>query len=85
MKQRFIVCFLFFTSFAFSQGEANIWYFGIYAGLDFNSGVPAPLTNSQMITNAGCTVLSNAAGQLLFYTDGETVWNRNPPASPSIR
>ena len=77
MKQRFIVCLLFFTSFAFSQGEANIWYFGLYAGLDFNSGVPVALTNSQMDAHSGCAVLSNAAGQLLFYTNGETIWNRN--------
>ena len=77
MKQRVIVCFLFFTSFAFSQGEANIWYFGYQSGLDFNNGVPVPLTNSQMNAFAGCAVLSNAAGQLLFYTNGITVWNRN--------
>lgn len=61
----------------YSQGEANIWYFGGRAGLDFNSGVPVPLTNSQMSAFAGCSVLSDATGQLLFYTDGKTVWNRN--------
>lgn len=62
---------------AFSQGEANIWYFGENAGLDFNSGSPVPLLNSQMNTLEGCAVLSNNLGQLLFYTNGITVWNRN--------
>lgn len=61
----------------YSQGEANIWYFGDHAGLDFNSGVPVALTNSQMFTHEGCAVLSNSAGQLLFYTDGVTIWNKN--------
>ena len=61
----------------YSQGEANIWYFGDHAGLDFNSGVPVALTNSQMLTHEGCAVLSNGGGQLLFYTDGVTIWNKN--------
>lgn len=61
----------------YSQGEANIWYFGDHAGLDFNSGMPVALTNNQMFTHEGCAVLSNSAGQLLFYTDGVTIWNKN--------
>ncbi len=77
MKKTIILGFLFITSFVFSQGEANIWYFGDQAGLDFNSGVPVALTNSQMFTHEGCAVLSNGAGQLLFYTDGVTIWNKN--------
>lgn len=61
---------------AFSQGEANIWYFGFNAGLDFNSGTPIALTDGQLETAEGCATLSNAAGQLLFYTDGVIVYNR---------
>lgn len=61
----------------FSQGEANIWYFGENAGLDFNSGSPVALTNGQINTIEGCAVLSNNLGQLLFYTDGITVYNKN--------
>ena len=62
---------------AFSQGEANIWYFGQNAGLDFNSGSPVALTDGQINTLEGCAVLSNNLGQLLFYTDGIRVYNRN--------
>lgn len=61
----------------FSQGEANIWYFGENAGLDFNSGSPVAITNGQLNTTEGCATISNASGQLLFYTDGITVYNRN--------
>lgn len=60
-----------------AQGEANIWYFGQNAGLDFNSGSPVALTNGQLVTDEGCATISNSSGQLLFYTDGITVYNRN--------
>ena len=60
-----------------AQGEANIWYFGQNAGLDFNSGSPVALINGQLVTDEGCATISNSNGQLLFYTDGITVYNRN--------
>ena len=60
----------------FAQGEANIWYFGVNAGLDFNYNPPIALTNSAMVAYEGTAVLSDSLGQLLFYTDGMTVWNR---------
>src|SRR5215831_18428293 len=67
---------LFFLQSALSQGEANIWYFGRYAGMDFNSGSPVAIRNSSMFTNEGCATINDKNGQLLFYTDGITVWNR---------
>lgn len=60
-----------------AQGEANIWYFGQNAGIDFNSGSPVALTNGQLVTDEGCATISNSSGQLLFYTDGITVYNKN--------
>ncbi|WP_281323478.1 T9SS type B sorting domain-containing protein [Flavobacterium aestivum] len=77
MKFKLGFLFLLVSLTAFSQGEANIWYFGNHAGLDFNSGSPVALTNGQLNTDEGCATLSNAAGQLLFYTDGVTVYNKN--------
>lgn len=76
-KGTFYLIFLFFSIAGFSQGEANIWYFGEHAGLDFNSGTPVALTDSQMVTHEGCATISNALGQLLFYTDGISIWNKN--------
>ena len=61
----------------YAQGEANIWYFGDRAGLDFNSGTPVALTNGILTTVEGCATVSNGAGQLLFYTDGVSVYNKN--------
>ncbi|MGE5944116.1 MAG: hypothetical protein ACM31G_07235, partial [Flavobacteriales bacterium] len=63
--------------FFYAQKEANIWYFGHNAGLDFNSGSPAVITDGKLVTEEGCATISNKDGQLLFYTDGMTVWNRN--------
>lgn len=60
----------------FAQNEANIWYFGQYAGLDFNSGSPVALTDGALYTREGCATISDQNGNLLFYTDGVTVWNK---------
>ncbi len=78
-----LVVFLFLSSQSFAQGEANIWYFGYKAGLDFNSGAPVALTNGQLNTQEGCAVISTAAGQLLFYTDGITIWDKNHAIMPN--
>lgn len=84
MFRRVITFFLFlFFSVCFSQGESNIWYFGNKAGMDFTSGSPVPLTNGQIDTVEGCATISNSAGQLLFYTDGIKVWNRNHIVMPN--
>ena len=72
-----IAIIVFVSNVGFSQNEANIWYFGQNAGLDFNSGSPAPLLDGQIDTTEGCATISDNTGNLLFYTDGITVWNRN--------
>ncbi|MCB2407441.1 YncE family protein [Hymenobacter lucidus] len=60
-----------------AQGEQSIWYFGGQAGLRFNgTAAPTPLLDGKMSTYEGSSVATNAQGQLLFYTDGETVYNR---------
>ena len=65
-----------------AQGkEANIWYFGWGAGIDFNQGTPpAALTNSQMYIMtgnlAGSASIADSTGNLLFYSDGENIWNK---------
>lgn len=73
----FAILFLLLSTTAFGQKEGNIWYFGDYAGVDFNPATPAILNNSAMTTLEGCATISDADGELLFYTDGGTVWNKN--------
>lgn len=77
MKQFFIFIILLISNVGFSQNEANIWYFGENAGLDFNSGSPIALTDGQMITQEGCASIANTNGTLQFYTDGSTVWSKD--------
>jgi hypothetical protein len=55
----------------------NNWYFGNTAGITFASGAPVALTNGALVTTEGCASMSDDLGNLLFYTDGVTVWNRN--------
>jgi gliding motility-associated-like protein len=83
MRSKISILFFLITLASFAQGEANIWYFGENAGLDFNSGTPVALTNGQLNTQEGCATISNGAGQLLFYTDGITVWDRNHLVMPN--
>ena len=74
MKKIISIIILLYTLNGFSQKEANIWYFGENAGLDFNSGTPQPLTGGQLNTFEGCSTFSDNSGNLLFYSDGTTVW-----------
>ena len=56
--------------------KANIWYFGYRAGIDFNTNPPTVISG-ETSTDEGTSVACDDNGQLLFYTDGVTVWNRN--------
>ncbi|PKP48754.1 MAG: hypothetical protein CVT94_07270, partial [Bacteroidetes bacterium HGW-Bacteroidetes-11] len=75
--RKLITILLILCSFTlFAQKEAYNWYFGANAAINFESGLPLPLINSAMSTNFGCSTISDSAGNLLFYGDGERVFNR---------
>jgi len=59
-----------------AQKQGNIWYFGNKAGVDFKNGDPVAITNSELNTFEGSSVLCDTSGNLLFYTDGSTVYNK---------
>jgi Bacterial lectin/SprB repeat len=60
-----------------NRNQGNIWYFGFSgAGLDFNTSPPTVLTNGQVNTFEGVSTMADLNGNLLFYTDGITVWDR---------
>jgi gliding motility-associated-like protein len=65
------------SAFAKAQLESSQWFFGGNAGIDFRSGTVAATSDSAMNTGEGCAALSDADGNLLFYTDGSTIYNRN--------
>ena len=66
-----------------SQDEkfGNTWYFGYKAGLDFNAATdsipPKVLTDGRMTAPAGAGVMSDGMGKILFYSNGDTIWNGN--------
>jgi gliding motility-associated-like protein len=72
-----------FPLFSEAQKEYDIWYFGENAGVDFNTGNPVVLTNGQIDTEEGTSVICDSTGNLLFYTDGEKVLNRNHQQMPN--
>ncbi len=78
-NMKYILLFLLFfilNNILFSQKEGNNWYFGTNAGLSFNTDPPTPLTNGQLDTYEGCATVSDKNGNLLFYTDGMTVYDK---------
>lgn len=77
-----LLCIILFSSraMAFCNGQAvnANWYFGEEAGVSFNTNPASALTNGQIDSpfKASATV-SDDFGNLLFYTDGSTVYNSN--------
>lgn len=73
-----------------AQNEALNWHFGDSIALSFASGQPLQISPTSMNTVAGCAAISDATGNLLFYTNGGgqldalgdpisngAIWNRN--------
>lgn len=60
-----------------AQNQANNWAFGVNGGLSFNAAPPhaaTPITTA-MDQAEGVACMSDASGNLLFYTDGTRIWN----------
>ncbi len=72
-----IVLILFSFSPLYSQHEGANWYFGWWSGLHFSEGEVEVLESGALQTTEGCSSISDPEGNLLFYTDGITVYNRN--------
>jgi hypothetical protein len=76
--------------FTIAQKQGNIWYFGKGAGLDFNSEKPTVIYGGQTGSDVpsydvqeGTTCVSDSSGNILFYTGGKTIWNRNNAPMPN--
>ncbi len=67
----------------FAQGEDNIWIFGDHHGLDFNSGAPVIINNTPLAASESAASVSDENGNLLFYSNSESVWNRNGNVMPN--
>ena len=84
---RRIVCFCLLVLCAFTataQKEVYRWYFGYNAGINFNTTPASLLTDGQTYTREGvATICDGATGDLLFYTEGSTIWNAKHQIMPN--
>ncbi len=77
MKQLIIyLACIFIAGKVFPQSYDNNWVFGDSCGLNFSSGEPA-FFETVMESFEACASVSDSLGNLLFYTNGETVWNKD--------
>jgi len=67
----------------FAQNIADYWYFGHKAGIHFEANGPVALTDGQLRTFEGVATISDNEGNLLFYSEGDTAWNRNHQPMPN--
>lgn len=77
---RILLLLLLLNSFiqnTYAQKEANNWYFGEKAGITFNTSPPSALIDGALNAREGCASISDENGNLLFYSNGVTVWNKN--------
>jgi len=66
------------TLFEEQKQLSNFWYFGDGAGIDFNNeGGPVAVTDGNIEAAEGCTTVSDDNGDLLFYTNGDVIWDSN--------
>ncbi|SHF32177.1 PKD domain-containing protein [Dysgonomonas macrotermitis] len=97
MKKLIYVCLLLigFSINSYAQKETSWWHFGFNAGLNFNSlssatasdatvltGMPQAITG-YVNTYEGCFTVSTYDGELLFASDGITVYNKNGAIMPN--
>lgn len=85
MKQLILIISFFFILLPiFGQNKrANHWFFGYQAGIDFSTGIPIADTTGKMESIEGSSSISDTSGNLLFYTNGEKVWNKNNIIMPN--
>jgi hypothetical protein len=83
MKKNLLIICLLISCAGFSQQETSSWYFGVYAGLHFQGTIVTATPTNTLVTNEGCSAISDQAGNLLFYTDGITVWDKLHTVMPN--
>ena len=60
----------------FAQKENFVWAFGNSSGLDFSTNPPTAI-HTNIGAFEGCASVADANGNLMFYTNGENVYNKN--------
>lgn len=76
-----LICAL-ITLQANAQNENNVWTFGYNNGLDFSTSPPTFFQN-EIEALEGCASVADGAGNLLFYSNGNNVWDATGTVMPN--
>lgn len=63
--------------------NADQWYFGEGAAVDFSSGIPTAVAGCAMAQREGVASIADDLGNLLFYTEGNSVWDATNTVMPN--
>jgi gliding motility-associated-like protein len=74
--QTLVLIFVALGGFSFGQNENAKWYYGWKHGIDFMTNPPSVILNSAMLAPEGSASIADSTGNLLFYTDGDTIWDK---------
>jgi gliding motility-associated-like protein len=80
MLRRILLAIVFFVVMlgdAYAQLEAKNWLFGTRCGLTFEKDSIIIKNNIGIRFGTGVSVISDKEGNLLFYSNGEHIWNKN--------
>jgi hypothetical protein len=70
---------IYLTGETFNRSNYN-WFFGNNVRLNFNpirSGQTEVILSGSLVSQEGCATISDSNGGVLFYTNGETVYNKD--------
>jgi WD40 repeat protein len=73
-QQILLLLFIAVTYPCISQ-EKSIWYFGNQAGVEFYQGKAKAIKGGNMHAVEGCALLHDKNGKVVFYSNGDTVFN----------
>ena len=68
----------------FAQNQNNFWVYGYQAGINFNTNPPSYQGGFAILASEGAASVANpVTGELLFYSDGVTVWDTSNNSMPN--
>jgi len=79
----FLIFSFFFVQISFAQGQFNNWYCGYGTGINFNTSPPSSIAVNPMHTDDNSATISDANGNVLFYSNGISVYDRNGNIMPN--
>lgn len=80
MKTYYLLLFqfaLFYFAQEISAQNGNVWVYGIGNTLDFSQSPPVDAPQKPMQAFEGSAIACDSIGNLLFYTNGITVYDKN--------